>query len=328
MKGKHWFWSFRGLAVLVTVIALQYSGGAQGQSASPVIKLRAGGFGADSPSSWPVYIAREKGFFAKEGIDVSFTRSYKQMPGLLGGSFDVIDAAADSPILTAAKGADTIVVYDISHRPSQFMVLGPGMSSVNDVEGRVVGVWKIPSTDQLLLQKYLARKGIELNKVRFRKVGGSRDRFAALQSGQIGATVLSTTYAVRAQKAGMKLVASPADWDVFPWTLIVLKKQWAHAHPDVVAGYLRGIYRGTEWLYDSSNLDEGVRILSGLSKFDETSMKWALDTSLSQKIYNLGKPSPKILQLAADWLLSEGILTERFDAGTIIDTSYYERAIK
>ena len=328
MRRQLMFWLFMGVAAIVSLITLQSGVSAQGQFAKPVTKLRAGGFGADSPSSWPVYIAREKGFFAEEGIEVSFTRSYKQMVGLLGGSFDVIDAAADSPILAAAKGADTIVVYDISHRPSQFMVLGPEVSSIKEVEGKIIGVWKIPSTDQLLLQKYLARKGIDPNKVKFRKVGGSRDRFAALQAGQIGATVLSTTYALRARKAGMKLIASPADWDVFPWTLGVLKRQWAEANPDVVVGYVRGIYRGTKWLYDRSNFDEAVRLLSPLSKFDEISMKWALDVSLSQKVYNYEKPSPKILQLAADWLLSEGFLRKSFDASKIIDTRYYESAVK
>lgn len=291
-------------------------------------KLRAGGFGADSPSSWPVYIAKEKGFFAEEGIDVAFTRSYEQMVGLLGGSFNVIDEAADSPILAAAKGADTIVVYDISDRPSQFMVLAPGVSSVNELEGKMIGVWKIPSTDQLLLQKYLAKKGIDANKVKFRKVGGSRDRFAALQAGQISATVLSTTYALRAQKAGMKLIASPADWEVFPWTLIIVRRQWAEANQDVVTGYVKAIHRGTRWIYDRSNFDEAIRLLIPISGFDESSIRWALDVSIAQKIYNAEKPRADILQLAADWLLSEGILSKPFDASKVIDARYYERAVR
>lgn len=301
---------------------------AQSKSKTQPAKLRAGGFGADSPSSWPVYIAKEKGFFAEEGIDVSFTRSYEQMVGLLGGSFNVIDEAADSPILAAAKGADTIVVYDISHRPSQFMVLGPGVNSVNELEGKLIGVWKIPSTDQLLLQKYLSKKGFDVNKVKFRKVGGSRDRFAALQAGQISGTVLSTTYALRAQQAGMKLIASPADWDVFPWTLIILRRQWAEANQDVVTGYVRAIHRGTRWIYDRSNFDEAVRLLSPISGFDEGSMRWALDVSITQKIFNAEKPRADILQLAADWLLSEGILNKAFDASRVIDTKYYERAVR
>lgn len=325
-------WSFlRNLIVAVALffMALPISElGAQARAAGTPAKLRAGGFGADSPSSWPVYIAKDKGFFAEERVDVSFTRSYEQMVGLLGGSFNVIDEAADSPILAADKGADTVVVYDLSHRPSQFMVLGPGVNSVNELEGKLIGVWKIPSTDQLLLQKYLARQGIDLKKVRFRKVGGSRDRFAALQAGQISGTVLSTTYALRAQKAGMKLIASPADWDVFPWTLIILRRQWAEANQDIVTGYIRAIHRGTRWLYDRSNFEEAVRLLAPVSGFDESTTNWALDVSISQKIFNLEKPRADILQLAADWLLSEGILNKAFDASRVIDTKYYERAVR
>lgn len=297
-------------------------------SASSFVELSAGGFGSDAVSSWPVYLAQEKGFFAKEGIKLNFTRSYEQMMALIGGSFDIIGDAADSPILAAAKGAEIVVVYDLSRRPSQFMVLAPGVKTVSELKGKSIGVWKIPSTDQMLTKRFLAKNGIDVNTIVYRRIGGSRDRFAALQSEQISATVLSTAYAFRAQEAGMKLVASPADWDVFPWTFVVVRKSWAQANRDTIIKYVRAVYRATRWLYDPDNYDEAVRILSPITKFQDKAMRWALKGSIGQKIYNLDKPSPDVFQLAAEWLLSEGFLSKPFDTSKILDTKYYEQAIK
>ena len=297
-------------------------------SAAPLVELKAGGFGADAVSSWPVYIAQERGFFAKEGIRLNFTRSYEQMMALIGGSFEVIGEAADAPILAADKGADILAVYDLSRRPSQYMVLGPGMQSIAELDGKIIGVWKIPSTDQLLTKKFFAKQGIDSNRVTYRRIGGSRDRYAALQTRQIGATVLSTAYAFRAQEDGMKIVASPSDWEVFPWTFIVVRKKWAEANSDVVVRYIRAIQRAAQWLYDPANYEQAVRTLTPVSGFDDKTMRWALKGSIETKIYNLEKPSAAVFQLASDWLLAEGFLSKPFDTSTILDTRYYERAVK
>ena len=59
-------------------------------SAPGTVEIKAGGFGGDAVSSWPVYIAQDRGFFAKEGIQTTFTRSYKQMMALIGGNFAIV----------------------------------------------------------------------------------------------------------------------------------------------------------------------------------------------------------------------------------------------
>jgi len=305
-----------------------FSSGSIAASAPPLVQLSAGGFGSDAVSSWPVYVAQEKGFFAKEGIQLTFTRSYEQMMALIGGSFDLIGEAADSPILAADKGAEIVVVYDLSRRPSQFMVLAPGMNAISDLKGKTIGVWKIPSTDQMLTKKFLAKHGIDASSVTFRRIGGSRDRFAALQTRQIGATVLSTAYAFRAQEEGMRLVASPADWETFPWTFVVARRNWAEANKESIIKYVRSVYRATQWLYDPANYEEAVRVLSPITKFDDKVMRWALKGSIEQKIYNLEKPSAAVFQAAAEWLLSEGFLSKPFDTSKILDTRYYEQAVK
>jgi ABC-type nitrate/sulfonate/bicarbonate transport system substrate-binding protein len=322
----------RARSLVAILVCLQWVLGATtvsfAASAPGTVEIKAGGFGGDAVSSWPVYIAQDRGFFAKEGLQTSFTRSYEQMMALIGGNFEVIGEAADAPILAAEKGADIVVVYDLSRRPSQFMVLAPGVQSIADLDGKIFGVWKIPSTDQLLTKKFLARQGIDAAKVSFRRIGGSRERYAALQNRQIAATVLSTGFAYKAQEEGMRIVAVPADWEVFPWTFVIFRKSWAEANSGTVVKYIRALHRGAQWLYDPANFEQALRTLKPVSGFDDKTMRWALKDSVDSRIYNLEKPSVPIFQLAADWLLSEGFLTKPFDTSRILNTKFYEQAIQ
>jgi ABC-type nitrate/sulfonate/bicarbonate transport system substrate-binding protein len=294
---------------------------------SPFV-LNAGGFEADANVSWPIYVAQEKGFLAKEGIQLKSVRTNKAIVGLIAGSFDVINAEASTAILAAAKGANVVVTYALSERPSQYMVLSKGLTTLSDLEGKTIGVFQLPSVGQLFIEKYLQKKGVDLAKISFRRTGGSRERFASLLTGQISATLLSTTYAFRSQQEGMKIITSPADWDVFPWTSIVFRKQWAEANSNIVVKYLRAIYRATLWLYDPVNFNESLRILTPVSGLDESTIQWSLKSSIENKTYNLNKPDADTYQLVSNWFLSEGILSKPFMAASIVDSKYYNQAVK
>ena len=294
---------------------------------SPYV-LNAGGFEADASVSWPIYVAQEKGFLAKEGIQLKAVRTDKAVMGLIAGSFDVINAEASTAILAAAQGANVIVTYALSERPSQYMVLSKGLTTLSELEGKTIGIFQVPSVGQLFIKKHLQKKGVDLGKISFRRTGGSRERFASLLTGQISATLLSTTYAFRSQQEGMKIITSPADWDVFPWTSIVFRKQWAEANSNIVVKYLRAIYRATLWLYDPVNLNDSLRTLTPLSGLDESTIQWSLKSSIENKIYNLNKPDAETYQLVSNWFLSEGILSKPFMAASIIDSKYYNQAVK
>jgi len=290
-------------------------------------RLRSGGFGADAASSWPVYVAQEKGFLAKEGIQLDFARSYEQMMALLGGSFDIIADGVSTTTLAAEKGADILVVYELSRRPSQFIALGRGIKALSELEGKTIGIGRVGTVPHLLLKKYLAKNAVDINKINFRLAGGSHERFAALYTGQISATLLSDAYAFRAQQEGMQITAMAKDL-VFPWTYIVLRKSWAKANSDIVIRFVRGIYRATLWSYDPANFEGVVRTLTPITRFDQKTMTWALKSAIGNKVHNFERPDTGVLQLAVGWLVSERMLSKPFDAATVIDTQYYDQAVK
>jgi ABC-type nitrate/sulfonate/bicarbonate transport system substrate-binding protein len=311
-------------AALCLILLGTHAGAAYGE---PQYRLTAGGFGGDAVMSWPVYIAQEKMFLAREGIQLDFTRSYDQMRALIGGSFDIIVDGISTTSLAAAKGADIVIVYDLSHRPSEFISLSRNIYKLADLEGKTIGIGRVGTVNHLLLKQNLTKNGVDVNKISFRITGGSNERFAALYNGQVSATLLSTAHAFRAQQEGFQIISLAKEL-VFPWTYVVLNRPWAEANSDAVIRFLRGLHRATSWLYDPANFQEAVRTLTKVARLEERTMAWALKASIEDKVYNLDKPDVRMLQLAVDWHVSQRLLSKAFDAKSVLDGKYYDAAIR
>jgi ABC-type nitrate/sulfonate/bicarbonate transport system substrate-binding protein len=76
--------------------ALETPLAALGQNLEPVsVIVFPGGF------NWPIWVAQEKGYFAKGGIEVKLTptpNSVFQLTGLIEGKFDIAATAIDNVI--------------------------------------------------------------------------------------------------------------------------------------------------------------------------------------------------------------------------------------
>jgi len=289
--------------------------------------LNAGGFDADAYVSWPVVIAQQKGFFSKGGIQLRAIRTDKAMMGLLAGDLEVANAGVSTALSAGERGANLAIVYVLCDRPAEYMVLRKPLTMLRELEGEVIGVYQVSSTVQLFLKKHLQRNGLDLSTVRFLALGGSRERLASLLAGQSGGTLLSMPYAFRAQQAALKIVASPQDWNKIPWNVIAFRKSWAEANRSTVVKYLHAIQQATAWLYDPSNFNEAVRILTPLSRLDDDTIRWGLRSALDNKVFSSAKPDSGAFQALAGWFAGEGILAKSFNVAPLIDTQYYGLAV-
>jgi len=126
-------------------------------------------------SDWlPAFVAKEKGFFDKNGLDVTMTKIgiISNIPSaLMSGSLNigsstvpvVLDAVEAGLDINALAGG-TRFVKD----PSIFSVVvktGLPVKSAKDLEGKRVGVPGLRSAGDLLFRKWLLDKGVQPSKV-------------------------------------------------------------------------------------------------------------------------------------------------------------------
>jgi NitT/TauT family transport system substrate-binding protein len=202
----------------------------------------------------PIVVAQDFGFFAAEGLEVKtvFIRGGPTaMAALVGGGVDYIFVAGIAAVRAIAQNAPMIIVSGIQPYMDYTLIGGKGITGVNDLKGKVVGVTGPGGIAEFASVEGLAKKGL----VRDRDykilygVGNSPARAQALETGKIQASPFSFLERMELEKKGF-----PVLFDIgsvmpgFPFVVIVSGKQKIESDPEGVVALLRAINRGLEFL--------------------------------------------------------------------------------
>jgi ABC-type nitrate/sulfonate/bicarbonate transport system substrate-binding protein len=222
--------------------------------------------------NWPIWVAQEKGFFARNGIELAVTltpNSVFQLTGLIEGKFDIAmtgidnliayregqgEVNVDGPDLFAFMGSDTAFLR---------LVTVPEVKSIPELRGRVVSVDARTTGFAFVLLEILARAGLGEADYSIEKAGGVLQRFEALMERKHAGTLLMTPFEVRAEKQGFNRLANAIDvLGRYQGLVGGARKAWADANRDAVIGYIRAWSDAVDWLYDPANSDEARAIFA------------------------------------------------------------------
>ena len=110
--------------------------------------------------SWfPIHLTREKGFYRVEGLDVDYVIMKPQvaMQALIAGDVGYTTALG-STIRAAIRGVPLRVVMTIADKPLFALIARPGINSVEELKGKLLGISSFgASTDtyaRALLRRY------------------------------------------------------------------------------------------------------------------------------------------------------------------------------
>lgn len=160
----------------------------------------------------PHVVARDAGLLAS--IDVSeqtTTGSEEQFEGLKNGTIDVAVTAIDNLYEWVPRGADVVLAGQVELTTPLSLMSRPGITSLDQLQGRVVGVDAFANGFALLARTIFRDHTID---VQFVEVGGVRERYQALLAGDVDATLLGPPLISLALETGMvELVRVP---DLFP----------------------------------------------------------------------------------------------------------------
>lgn len=299
-----------------------------GRAAEPS-RIRVTGTSAIAEPVWPLFIAKEKGFFAQEGVDFQLTFTREAIKALIGGSVNLINEGADDGLAVTQKGQSIIAVGAIQLKPGEFLVTLPDIKAIDQLRGKQFAVSAIPSTDMRLAAELLESRGLKKDDVIFRKIGFTGPRLAALQSRQVSGTLLSPAGWLQGKKkTPFNTLATPADFGTFPWNVMQTNAEWARKNRKAVVGYIRGVNRAIDWLNNPANLDEAKRIIAPKAQMEEKDVEDLLKIVQRDKIFFSGKLTPDVFKRAVDFLVEEGTVKPQVDMNKFLDTSFWEEASK
>ena len=160
-----------------------------------------------------LWMAKETGGFAKEGLDVeviSMSSSVLALPALIANEVDVVQVSA-VPVLTASlRGFDVVFVAGLLTTMIWDLYARPEIKS-EQLKGKIVGTERPGSPVAYGTLVALRKLGLTPKDVQLRPLGGTVQVAAALQAGQISAGPSAPPVSFQLERAGFHSMTTTLD---------------------------------------------------------------------------------------------------------------------
>src|SRR5713101_4803994 len=221
--------------------------------------------------NWPIWVAQEKGLFAKNGLEVKITptpSSEFQLTNLIDGKFDIAMTAIDN-LIAYREGQGEVPKLG----PDLFAFMGgdngflrlvtvPEVRNYRELHGKALSVDALTTGYAFVLFEILARNRMQKDRdYTVVTAGGVLQRFQALMEKKHAGTLLLSPFEVQAEAKGFHRLANAIDvLGRYQGLVGGARKSWAEQNRDAVVGYIRAFSDAVDWLYDSRNREEAIAI--------------------------------------------------------------------
>ncbi len=326
------------LVLIFTVGLLAGCGGSQKEPAAtkPLKKVKVAfstwtGFG-------PLFIARDKGFFKKNGLDVEISvieGLAERKQALAGKKVDSLAITFDTATTVVDAGVPVKIVWALADSfGADGLVVKPEINSVTELKGKTVA-FDEATASHILLTAIFEKYGMSEKDVKVIQMT-SGDAGAAFVAGKIDAALTWEPWLSKA-KSGKVLVTSKE----FPGMIvdtIALHADFVKANPEVPQAMVNAMAEAMDWYYaNAKNTEEGNKIMA---KGFKTEFKEFVGGLKTVKLYNFkenvamfgtaAKPGKfyQTMNRAAELYYNAKKIKTKPDPKTIIDTTYLSKVKK
>ncbi|HZT52136.1 MAG TPA: ABC transporter substrate-binding protein [Stellaceae bacterium] len=226
----------------------------------------------------PTYVAMDKGFFKQEGLDASWVKLNGKalVTAGLAGECDFVPIPSGGA-LAALHGAQLSYVVGQSLGSQWVIVTSKDIQKPEDLKGKTLGYGRVGSADYdegatVFERAFHMAAGKDYKVISFQ---AEPERVAALINGDIQGALMTVPAAVKAQKAGFKILFRTSDYihrlGGPIWTL----KSYAEKNPDTVKRFDAAIAKAIMYIRD--NKDGTIPVLKaylGVTDPQEASLLW------------------------------------------------------
>jgi NitT/TauT family transport system substrate-binding protein len=226
-------------------------------SASAADKIIIGPVSIGSPIQWPLWVAIEQGFAAREGLaldPIAAGSNANVLTQAAAGALNIGLPVAGDALRAIDKGAPLkLVRTDIEHAPHT-IVAKPAIKSFADLRGKVISIGSLQGLDRIYLDRKLASAGLKPGEYDVIAAGATANRFSALMAGAIDAAALSAPLNFEAVAKGFNDLGSvELAGEHFPYSGFVAYAPWLEQNRALALRYLKAYARAVTWFNDPRN---------------------------------------------------------------------------
>ena len=259
-------------------------------------------------------IARVRGFFAGEDIDVDVTttpNSTDQMRGLSNGTYDIVSTAFDNVLAWSGKeGAKIVTVAQISDKTVLPVFVRPEISTWGDLKGKKLAVDAADTAYALVLRRVLLAHGLDMTRGGYEIValGATGARLESMIKGDTFAGIINPPFDTKALDAGLRRIGDSREvLPDYPNTVLAVNRDWAQKNRDVLIAYLRAWLKGMTWVKDPANREEAIKTVATELKLNPKAAAESVDElSTTGKLNLAGFQTVLDLRTQFGFKLAEG----------------------
>jgi len=227
---------------------------------------------------FPVVVARENKIFEQLGFDLELINIPPTLAvtALVSGDLQYV-IFAGTTLNAAVRGLPVKLVMVYNDRPLFSLMSRPEIRSIKDLKGKVLGIASLTSGESFLSRRLLKEAGVDPEReVVLRTIGNTPDRLAALRTGVVDATTLTTPVDIQAEALGLRRLVFMGEVLESITGGVGVSDRWIQQRPDQIKKIISGVFQGM--VYARAHPRESVALIM---------TKWKLEREIAEKAFDL-----------------------------------------
>jgi ABC-type nitrate/sulfonate/bicarbonate transport system substrate-binding protein len=321
----------RKLCRLAALVGLSLLVSSQAQTQSAVHKVAAM-VGARSGASWPLWLAKDGGYYRKHNLDVELVYAVHPAPmaAVISGQAAMTSTGADLGLLAAFRDTNLTLNSSFLNKGSFAMVAAKNVTRMEQLAGKKIGIGRVGDPPYHMSVALLGKFGVSEKSVQWVSIGAdAAARALALQAGQVDAALVTAPSYFRLEGAGFPVLASIADHDdIYVSTYHLMRKDAVANNPKIAEGFIKAHAEAIKRFYDDRAFAVQIMVKYG----------GARDRQDGNRVYDLFsqtrsfEPIPFILKDSVKAAIERQAAAQaeikQFDFSKVIDNSIVQRLIK
>jgi NitT/TauT family transport system substrate-binding protein len=281
----------------------------------------------NDPTGAPFAVAIEKGFFKKEGIDISVingTGGGASLRAAMATDLGFGEVAPASVIAAINQGQDFKIVGIGSRLLDHYLIVMPSsnIKTLKDLDGKTFSISNPKSLTDLAAVLVAEKAGLKPDAMKHVPVGSLGGAITAMEKG--AADVTSVPVPVYLAKQGAtryRTLLTMKDMPNLPPGVEVATGDLIKNHPEKLRAVLAGRRAGVKFIYEHT--DEAIKILEKLyAPLPPDEVAKMIRELVATKFWSEGNIEMSLLELSQHAMVAVGMLKDKLDLEKMIDTSF------
>jgi NitT/TauT family transport system substrate-binding protein len=271
----------------------------------------------------PLLVGREKGFFAEENLNVTWTpiaQGAVAVEAVFGGSAEIGGSSIFEPLVARGNGLDLVFVAAStrirSTAPDNSALIvraNDAIRGAKDLAGKKISAGLLNSVNHVHMLEWLRKNGVDPQTVQFLEIPFPQMADALFRN-RLDAVWNVEPFVTFMMKTGnARVIAYPYQENIprMDITCYMAKESWVRANPDVARRFKRAIEKASDYLIKASKEERD----GWVAKFSGVKPDVVAEMNLPEFATGFNVPS---LRANLDLAIRHKMVAKPFDIGVML----------